>query len=239
MENIPTYVRRHHGLETVDYVRDGFPTSAQWLEKILSETYGIPVYQEQIMQIASEVAGFSLGGADLLRRAMGKKDTAEMARQRQIFVEGAGGNGVPKDEANKLFDLLDAFANYGFNKSHSAAYGVITYQTAWLKANYPVEFMAALLTVERRDSDKVAEYASDARKMGVEVLAARHQPLRRGLPGARHADLLRVVRPQGPGRECCRSRSWMSASGPDTSSRWLISARASTTRPATARDSRA
>ncbi|ACO47225.1 DNA polymerase III subunit alpha [Deinococcus deserti] len=170
MENIPTYVRRHHGLEEVDYVRDGFPTSAKYLEKILAETYGIPVYQEQIMQIASEVAGFSLGGADLLRRAMGKKDAEEMKRQRQIFVEGAGNNGVPKEEANKLFDLLDAFANYGFNKSHSAAYGVITYQTAWLKANYPVEFMAALLTVERRDSDKVAEYVSDARKMDVHVL---------------------------------------------------------------------
>ncbi|ALW89975.1 DNA polymerase III subunit alpha [Deinococcus actinosclerus] len=170
MENIPTYVRRHHGIEQVDYVRDGFPNSARYLEKILAETYGIPVYQEQIMQIASEVAGFSLGGADLLRRAMGKKDAEEMKRQRQIFVEGAGGNGVPKDEGNKLFDLLDAFANYGFNKSHSAAYGVITYQTAWLKANYPVQFMAALLTVERKDSDKVAEYVSDARKMDVHVL---------------------------------------------------------------------
>ncbi|GHG31191.1 DNA polymerase III subunit alpha [Deinococcus indicus] len=170
MENIPTYVRRHHGLEEVDYVRDGFPNSAKYLEKILAETYGIPVYQEQIMQIASEVAGFSLGGADLLRRAMGKKDAEEMKRQRQIFVEGAEGNGVPKDEGNRLFDLLDAFANYGFNKSHSAAYGVITYQTAWLKANYPVEFMAALLTVERKDSDKVAEYISDARKMDVHVL---------------------------------------------------------------------
>ncbi|EYB66776.1 DNA polymerase III subunit alpha [Deinococcus phoenicis] len=170
MENIPTYVRRHHGVEEVDYVKDGFPTSAQWLEKILAETYGIPVYQEQIMQIASEVAGFSLGGADLLRRAMGKKDAEEMKRQRQIFVEGAEKKGVPKEEGNKLFDLLDAFANYGFNKSHSAAYGVITYQTAWLKANYPVEFMAALLTVERRDSDKVAEYVSDARKMDVRVL---------------------------------------------------------------------
>ncbi|PIG98673.1 DNA polymerase III subunit alpha [Deinococcus sp. UR1] len=170
MENIPTYVRRHHGLEEVDYVRDGFPTSARYLEKILAETYGIPVYQEQIMQIASEVAGFSLGGADLLRRAMGKKDAEEMKRQRQIFVEGAEKNGVPKDEGNRLFDLLDAFANYGFNKSHSAAYGVITYQTAWLKANYPVEFMAALLTVERKDSDKVAEYISDARKMDVHVL---------------------------------------------------------------------
>ncbi|GGK96054.1 DNA polymerase III subunit alpha [Deinococcus radiotolerans] len=170
MENIPTYVRRHHGIEQVDYVRDGFPNSAQYLQKILAETYGIPVYQEQIMQIASEVAGFSLGGADLLRRAMGKKDAEEMKRQRQIFVEGAQGNGVPKDEGNKLFDLLDAFANYGFNKSHSAAYGVITYQTAWLKANYPVQFMAALLTVERKDSDKVAEYVSDARKMDVHVL---------------------------------------------------------------------
>ncbi|GGJ79470.1 DNA polymerase III subunit alpha [Deinococcus aquiradiocola] len=170
MENIPTYVKRHHGQEQVDYVRDGFPNSARHLEKILKETYGIPVYQEQIMQIASEVAGFSLGGADLLRRAMGKKDAEEMKRQRQIFVKGAGENDVPGEEANKLFDLLDAFANYGFNKSHSAAYGVITYQTAWLKANYPVEFMAALLTVERRDSDKVAEYASDARKMGVNVL---------------------------------------------------------------------
>ncbi|MCD0164959.1 DNA polymerase III subunit alpha [Deinococcus sp. 12RED42] len=170
MENIPTYVRRHHGLEEVDYVRDGFPTSARYLEKILAETYGIPVYQEQIMQIASEVAGFSLGGADLLRRAMGKKDAEEMKRQRQIFVEGAEKNGVPRDEGNRLFDLLDAFANYGFNKSHSAAYGVITYQTAWLKANYPVEFMAALLTVERKDSDKVAEYISDARKMDVHVL---------------------------------------------------------------------
>ncbi|WP_420810834.1 DNA polymerase III subunit alpha [Deinococcus fonticola] len=116
MENIPTYVRRHHGLEEVDYVRDGFPNSAQWLEKILKETYGIPVYQEQIMQIASEVAGYSLGGADLLRRAMGKKDAEEMKRQRQLFVKGAKEKGVPEDEGNRLFDLLDAFANYGFNK---------------------------------------------------------------------------------------------------------------------------
>lgn len=168
MENIPTYIRRHHRLEEVSYA--DFPHAEKWLEPILRETYGIPVYQEQIMQIASDVAGYSLGGADLLRRAMGKKDAEEMKRQRQLFVKGASSNGVPADEANRLFDMLDAFSNYGFNKSHSAAYGVITYQTAWLKANYPVEFMAALLTVERRDSDKVAEYASDARKMGVQVL---------------------------------------------------------------------
>ena len=116
MENIPTYVRRHHGIEEVDYDKDGFPNSKQWLEKILQETYGIPVYQEQIMQIASEVAGYSLGGADLLRRAMGKKDAEEMKRQRQLFVVGAKEKGVPEDEGNKLFDMLDAFANYGFNK---------------------------------------------------------------------------------------------------------------------------
>lgn len=168
MENIPTYVRRHHGQEEVTY--QDFPNSERWLEPILRETYGIPVYQEQIMQIASSVAGYSLGGADLLRRAMGKKDAAEMQRQRLLFVEGSDKNNVPAEEANKLFDLLEKFANYGFNKSHSAAYGVISYQTAWLKANHPVEFIAALLTVERRDSDKVAEYIGDARKMGVVVL---------------------------------------------------------------------
>ena len=168
MENIPTYVRRHHDQEQVTY--EDFPHAEQWLEPILRETYGIPVYQEQIMQIASDVAGYSLGGADLLRRAMGKKDAEEMKRQRAMFVEGAQKNNVPPEEGDRLFNLLDAFANYGFNKSHSAAYGVITYQTAWLKANYPVEFMAALLTVERRNSDKVSEYVSDARRMDVKVL---------------------------------------------------------------------
>lgn len=114
MENIPTYVRRHHGAEEVGYGE--FPNAARWLEPILRETYGIPVYQEQIMQIASDVAGYTLGQADLLRRAMGKKSEAEMRQQRQFFVDGAGHNGVPQDEASRLFDLLDAFANYGFNK---------------------------------------------------------------------------------------------------------------------------
>jgi DNA polymerase-3 subunit alpha len=168
MENIPAYIRRHHGQEEVSY--KDFPHCERWLSQILVETYGIPVYQEQIMQIASEVAGYSLGEADLLRRAMGKKDLQEMHRQRGAFVAGAGRNGVPEEEASKLFDLLEAFANYGYNKSHSAAYGMISYQTAWLKANYPVEFMAALLTVERRDSTKVAEYIADAHRMGIPVL---------------------------------------------------------------------
>ena len=164
MENIPTYIERHHGREKVTYTE--FPTCEQFLEPILRETYGIPVYQEQIMQIASAVAGYSLGQADLLRRAMGKKKMEEMIKERQKFLEGSkSANSIPASEANGLFDLLEKFANYGFNKSHSAAYAFISFQTAYIKAHYPVEFMASLLTVERRDSDKVAEYINDARQI--------------------------------------------------------------------------
>ena len=169
MENIPTYIRRHHQLEEVDYTEQ-FPKAGGYLEPILEETYGIPVYQEQIMQIAQAVAGYSLGEADLLRRAMGKKKLEEMVKQREVFLNGAKQKGIPAGEANAIFDLLEKFANYGFNKSHSAAYGVLSYQTAYLKAHYPVEFAAALLTVERGDSDKVAQYAADARRLGIEVL---------------------------------------------------------------------
>ncbi|MEJ2666278.1 MAG: DNA polymerase III subunit alpha [Deinococcales bacterium] len=168
MENIPAYLRRHRGEEAVDY--SDFPASESLLSPILSETYGIPVYQEQIMQIAQAVAGYSLGQADLLRRAMGKKKVAEMVKHRQVFEQGAAGKGIPAPEANRIFDLLEKFANYGFNKSHAAAYAVLGYQTAYLKAHYPVAFAAALLTVERGDSDKVAEYVADARHMGIEVL---------------------------------------------------------------------
>ncbi|MDZ7702923.1 MAG: DNA polymerase III subunit alpha [Trueperaceae bacterium] len=167
MENIPTYIRRHHGQEEVDYSE--FPVAEAFLAPILAETYGIPVYQEQIMQIAQAVAGYSLGEADLLRRAMGKKKVEEMNKQRVIFLGGAGQNGIPKQEANGIFDLLEKFANYGFNKSHSAAYAMLSYQTAYLKAHYPVAFTAALLSVERANSDKVAQYVGDARHLGIEV----------------------------------------------------------------------
>ncbi|MDQ3460720.1 MAG: DNA polymerase III subunit alpha [Deinococcota bacterium] len=169
MENIPTYIRRHHGLEEVDYSRQ-FPVAESFLEPILAETYGIPVYQEQILKIAQAVAGYSLGEADLLRKAMGKKIVEAMVKHRTIFEKGAANNGIPADEANAIFDLLEKFANYGFNKAHSTAYGMLSYQTAYLKAHYPVEFAAALLTVERANSDKVAEYAADARHMGIAVL---------------------------------------------------------------------
>ncbi|MEX2501258.1 MAG: DNA polymerase III subunit alpha, partial [Trueperaceae bacterium] len=168
MENIPAYIRRHHGQEEVRY--DDFPASEALLAPILEETYGIPVYQEQIMQIAQAVAGYSLGEADLLRRAMGKKKVEEMELQRRIFTDGAATKEIPNDEANRIFDLLEKFANYGFNKSHSAAYGELSFQTAYLKAHYPVEFAAALLTVERANSDKVAQYVADARQMGIAVL---------------------------------------------------------------------
>ena len=167
MENIPMYIERHHGREQVRYDEGVFnlPVSAKFLEPILRETYGIPVYQEQIMQIAARVAGYSLGQADLLRRAMGKKKLDEMAKERVKFESGAAAtNAIPAEEANRLFDLLEAFANYGFNKSHSAAYAFISFQTAYIKAHFPVEFMASLLTVERRDSDKVAEYVNAARQ---------------------------------------------------------------------------
>lgn len=169
MENIPTYIRRHHGTEEVNY--DEFPESEEMLAPILEETYGIPVYQEQIMEIAREVAGYSLGQADLLRRAMGKKDHEEMTNQRMVFIDGAKEqHNISTAEASRIFDLLAKFADYGFNKSHAAAYSVISYQTAYLKANYPVEFMAALLTVESGDSDKVRHYVEDANHLGIDVL---------------------------------------------------------------------
>lgn len=168
MENIPTYIRRHHGREAVEFPQ--FPNAEKYIRPILEETYGIPVYQEQIMQIATVAAGYSLGEADLLRRAMGKKKMEEMVKHRAQFKKGAAEKGIPEDEADRLFDLLEAFANYGFNKSHSAAYAILTYQTAYVKAHFPVEFFAAVLTVERGDSDKVAEYIRAARAVGVEVL---------------------------------------------------------------------
>jgi len=169
MENIPAFIRRHHGIEEIDY--SDFPVSAPVLAPILQETQGFPVYQEHVMEIVRAVAGYSLGQADIMRRAMGKKKVEEMERQRAVFVEGAKKNGVGAEESGRIFDMLERFANYGFPRAHAAAYGVVSYQTAYLKAHFPVEFAAALLTVERGDSDKVAHYIADARHRGIEVLA--------------------------------------------------------------------
>jgi DNA polymerase III subunit alpha len=140
------------------------------LEPILKDTYGVIVYQEQVMQIARELAGYSLGQADLLRRAMGKKKPEEMAKQKEQFLKGADEKRIPKAKAEKIFDLMAMFAEYGFNKSHSAAYALISYQTAYLKAHYPVEYMAALLTSEVADTDKVVKYIYEARVMGINIM---------------------------------------------------------------------
>ena len=157
MENIPKYCEVKNGLSA----RDALHPS---IDHILDETQGIIVYQEQVMQIAQEMAGYSLGGADLLRRAMGKKIQAEMDAQRPLFLEGAAKNGVDKAKAMEVWNLLDKFANYGFNKSHAAAYAVVSYQTAWLKANHPVEFMAGIMNSDIHLTDKLAVYAEEVRK---------------------------------------------------------------------------
>src|SRR5438477_2809540 len=141
MDNIPTYIARKHGEEKPEYLHP-------LLEQVLKETFGVIIYQEQVMQIAQLLAGYSLGEADLLRRAMGKKIRAEMEAQRDIFVEKSVERGVAKYQAASIFDLIAKFAEYGFNKSHAAAYAVIAYQTAYLKANYPVEFIAASMTYD-------------------------------------------------------------------------------------------
>lgn len=157
------FIRRKHGHTRVTY-------ELPELKEILAETYGIIVYQEQVMQIASRLGGFSLAEADVLRRAMSKKKSAEMKRLKEKFVEGCVKNKIPQAKAEKIFDLCDKFAEYGFNKSHSAAYAVIAYQTAYLKANYPLEFMAALLTNNMGDEAKISSYVAECRKLGIEVL---------------------------------------------------------------------
>ena len=151
MGNIPSYIRRKHGKEKPDYP---YPT----LEGILKETFGIMIYQEQVMQIAQELSGYTLGGADILRRAMGKKIKKEMNRQRQTFVDGAVARGVPEAKASDIFGQVEKFAGYGFNKSHAAAYALVAYQTAYMKANYPVEFMAACMTLDMGDTDKLSVF---------------------------------------------------------------------------------
>ncbi|MCB0378089.1 MAG: DNA polymerase III subunit alpha [Bdellovibrionales bacterium] len=164
MDMIPEYTKRKHGQSKVDYI---FPE----LEEVLKETYGVIIYQEQVQLIAAKIASYSLGEADLLRRAMGKKIAEEMAQQRKRFLKGAEENQHDKERSEKLFDLMAKFAEYGFNKSHSAAYCVIAAQTAWLKAYYPVEFYAALLTTDMNDTDKVVKYVKLCRRRGIDVKA--------------------------------------------------------------------
>ncbi len=163
MELIPDFVARKSGREKAAYLDPR-------LEPILSSTYGVMVYQEQVMKIAQEIGGYTLGGADLLRRAMGKKKPEEMAKHRGIFVEGAGKNDVPEAKATQLFDLMEKFAGYGFNKSHAAAYALVAYHTAYFKAHHPAAFMAANLTLVMDDTDKVRALRDDALAQGLSIL---------------------------------------------------------------------
>ncbi len=173
MDLIPDYIDRKKGRKQVEYAHP-------LLEVISSETYGVMIYQEQVMQAASALAGYSLGGADMLRRAMGKKKPEEMAKQRKIFVDGcADVNQIPAKQANEIFDLLEKFAGYGFNKSHSAAYGLVTYRTGFLKANFPVEFMAGVLSFEINNTDKIAVFVNECKNMGIRIMP----------PDVNHSDL--------------------------------------------------
>ncbi|ONG59080.1 DNA polymerase III subunit alpha [Pseudoroseomonas deserti] len=162
MANIPAYCARKHG-EKWEPVHPA-------MKHLVDETYGILVYQEQVMQISQDVAGYSLGGADLLRRAMGKKIRSEMEAQRKTFVDGAVKNGVPEGKAGEIFDMMEKFAEYGFNKSHAAAYALVAYHTAYLKANYPVAFLAASMTLDLDKTEKLANHMQEAARLGIKVL---------------------------------------------------------------------
>ncbi|QDG50814.1 DNA polymerase III subunit alpha [Persicimonas caeni] len=160
---VDDFIDRKHGRKKVEYPHP-------WLEDVLKPTYGVMVYQEQVMKTAQVMAGFSLGGADILRRAMGKKKIKVMEQQKKVFIEGAVEQDVDANKAEEIFDLMAYFSGYGFNKSHSAAYALITYQTAYLKAHFPVEFMASLMTNDRDNTDKIVRFINEAKEMDIEVL---------------------------------------------------------------------
>ncbi|MFL2503058.1 MAG: DNA polymerase III subunit alpha [Luminiphilus sp.] len=164
---VENFINRKHGREPLAYPDAQY--QHEWLQPILEPTYGIILYQEQVMQIAQVLAGYTLGGADLLRRAMGKKKPEEMAKQRSVFEEGAAARGIDPILAIKIFDLVEKFAGYGFNKSHSAAYALVSYQTAWLKTHYPSEFMAAVMSSEIDNTDKLLTFRDEAKRMGLVV----------------------------------------------------------------------
>ncbi len=164
---VDDFINRKHGKASVAYPHPQYQHES--LKPVLEPTYGIILYQEQVMQIAQVMGGFTLGGADLLRRAMGKKKLEEMARQRELFLEGAANNGIDQELAANIFDLMEKFAGYGFNKSHSAAYALLAYQTGWLKHHYPAEFMAAVMSADMQNTDKIVTLVDECRHMGLTI----------------------------------------------------------------------
>ncbi len=163
MENIPSYINRKHGKENIVYMHSS-------LEPILAETYGIFIYQEQVLRAAQILSDFTLAKADILRRAMGKKDKDEMSEQKKYFLMGANKKGINEEKAIEIFDQIAAFAGYGFNKSHAAAYALIAYQTAWIKTNYPYEFFTSMMTLENNNTEKLFEFTEDAKNTGIKIL---------------------------------------------------------------------
>ena len=163
MENIKDYVTRKHDPSQISYMHPD-------LEPVLAETYGIMIYQEQVQQAARVLAGYTLGSADILRRAMGKKIQEEMDEQRQIFTAGATQHGLSKQLASDVFDQIAAFAGYGFNRSHSVGYALIAYQTAWLKAHFPSEFMASVMSCDLGHTDSIQIFVDDCRSIGLNIL---------------------------------------------------------------------
>lgn len=180
MDMIPSFIARKHGKEEIEY-------DHPWMKDILAETYGIMVYQEQVMAIASKLANYSLGEGDVLRRAMGKKDAAQMAKEREKFRKGALENGIDEVTSMKIFDKMEKFASYGFNKSHAAAYGYISYATAYFKANYPKEWMASLMTCDSADLSKVSKFIRESHSMGIQILP----------PDVNEAGSIFIAAPQG------------------------------------------
>ena len=160
MANIPAYIERKHEREKPDYIHP-------LLENLLKETYGVVIYQEQVMGVARELSGYSDGEADLLRRAMGKKIQKEMNAQKQRFVDGCGQKNIKPNEALTIFDLLSKFADYGFNKSHAAAYAMIAFQTAYLKTHYPIEFFAASMTLDINNTDKISIFQQELSRLNI------------------------------------------------------------------------
>jgi DNA polymerase III subunit alpha len=182
---VDNFINRKHGREALSYPDAQY--QHEWLRPILEPTYGIILYQEQVMQIAQELAGYTLGGADMLRRAMGKKKPEEMAKQRESFESGAASKGVEPDLAMKIFDLVEKFAGYGFNKSHSAAYALVSYQTAWLKTHYAAPFMAAVMSSELQNTDKIVIFVDECKSMGLSLR----------LPDVNEGSYMFTVTPEG------------------------------------------
>ncbi len=211
MAHIPRFVRCKHGMEPIKYPH---PV----LEPILAETFGVIVYQDQVLQIVNQFAGFSFGQADILRKAMGKKERAEMAQQRDKFMAGAEANGHKQAKAEEIFDLIEPFAGYAFNKAHAVCYAIVAYQTAYLKANYPLEYYAALMATQAGDTEKLVAFVEDARRNKIELLPPDINKSQLGFAVEGNAIRFGLIAIKGVGKapiECIlAARDELSARGP-------------------------